>query len=325
MSDIETSSDDDFEVVQRPRQTKQSFEVEEGAFPAFGGPAQAAASTSMDFSSAWASTKAPTAMPQPIARRRPAAQAQTASNEPEPSSEGPSIPWRSSDWDHKMANVPQWSGPAPRKFAEPADPYAQVSAGKPHPVQARAPVAPKSQTRSEEAPKPKKEKKEPASLVVDGDGFMEVASRKSRPDQAVSKQSTVKVVETSSSFGALMMDEQANTPKKETPKENGKKPNGKKQQQQPKQQPKQNNKKKAAPAPAPAPEEPLVFKKNTVENRERNTKKKSSSKKKGSNKQAVKEQQANPQQSMMFMVLLAGVAVAVAFGFRQAGYFAKSA
>lgn len=227
MSDIETSSDDDFEVVQRPRQTKQSFEVEEGAFPAFGGPAQAAASTSMDFSSAWASTKAPTAMPQPIARRRPAAQAQTASNEPEPSSEGPSIPWRSSDWDHKMANVPQWSGPAPRKFAEPADPYAQVSAGKPHPVQARAPVAPKSQTRSEEAPKPKKEKKEPASLVVDGDGFMEVASRKSRPDQAVSKQSTVKVVETSSSFGALMMDEQANTPKKETPKENGKKPNGK--------------------------------------------------------------------------------------------------
>eukprot|EP00656_Telonema_subtile_P013263 TRINITY_DN1672_c0_g1_i1.p1 TRINITY_DN1672_c0_g1~~TRINITY_DN1672_c0_g1_i1.p1 ORF type:complete len:261 (+),score=78.54 TRINITY_DN1672_c0_g1_i1:128-910(+) len=241
--DDESDSSDEYsdEIVQPQAGKKNSFQVEADAFPAFGGPTQQVAS-SLNFGAAWASTAAPASMPEPVVRRRPAAAPASSSEAAPQSTASPqvgSIPWRESDWSHKMASVPQWGGKPSSKFGhvEHEDPYAAVSAvpGKPRAARA-APVAKKSSAvaATPEEPKPKKAPR-PAAPKQDGDGFTEVVSRKNpRADgkakgEAVSK--SVKSIETSSSFDALIVNED-NTPKKvkEQPKQQQK--NSKKQPKQ---------------------------------------------------------------------------------------------
>eukprot|EP00658_Telonema_sp_P-2_P036570 TRINITY_DN26422_c0_g1_i1.p1 TRINITY_DN26422_c0_g1~~TRINITY_DN26422_c0_g1_i1.p1 ORF type:complete len:340 (-),score=65.55 TRINITY_DN26422_c0_g1_i1:307-1326(-) len=308
------SSDSDDEVLQHQPSHNQPFDVEQESFPAFGGIAPVVASSSMNYSSAWASTKAPAHMPEPVRRRAPKPQArEDGPSQPLAESDQNNVPWRASDWANKMSGVPRWSASArPHTLVENYDPFASASSAVPVQPKPRAVAqptpAPVREVVREPAPAPAP-KKAPKQPMQDGDGFTEVVSKRPRGDKREANIAAVgKALETSSAFDALVLDQPDNSPAK--PKQTQQSKPSKKPAANSQAKPKKEKKKKQPPAPVPAPA-PV-----TQAEAPARGKKKSGKKKSSANKTPKETSSALP---------VSAVAFAAIFAALVALYFAKFA
>jgi len=325
MDSDSSEEEEEFEQVQRqPQRPQQPFKVETESFPEFGGPVATAPASTMNFSSAWASSAAPKAMPEVVSRPKRRAQAPSAEAAGGAVQDAPAataIPWRPSDWGNARS-APLWSGPAPRKFMNTPreDPYCTVMSGSPQAPKERA--APKQRAEAAapapEPEKPKRERREVQRPKEDSDGFTSVATRKHRPS-GDKPEAMAKAVETYSAYDALLVEEPVEKKEKkekkpEAPKQESK--NGKKkkpakaQKGAAKAQPKAEKQPKAKAAPKPK-EEPKE------EPKEQKTKKKSTGKRGskgkgggGGGQRKPKEQAGLP---IAYIVCAAVVAAGVAY------------